>query len=67
MNKRIRRKKSKKNLLDNPVLEGKSRGPRARKGLNMKIGSDGSMHIRHMSELGPGLAFMPPVEIVLGD
>lgn len=32
------------------------------KGLHMKIAADGSMSIRHMSELS-GTAFMPPVEI----
>lgn len=34
-----------------------------RKGLNMKIGADGSMHIRHLAdgELS-GLALMPPIE-----
>lgn len=39
------------------------RPSRRRRGLHMKIAADGGMTIRHMSELGSGLAFMPPVEI----
>lgn len=38
-----------------------------KRGLNMKIAADGSMHIRHMSEDFTGLAIMPPVEIRLED
>lgn len=40
-------------------------GRRYRKGLNMKIGADGSMHVRHMGDDDKCVAIMPPVEIVL--
>ncbi len=57
-------KRKARKLAAQPVMAKKS-GRRFRKGLSMKIGADGSMAIRHMSELGSGLAIMPPVAIEL--
>jgi hypothetical protein len=45
----------------------KTRGMSGGRGLNMKIGSDGSMHIRHLSDTDLCLAIMPPIEISLED
>src|SRR6478735_1816667 len=63
MNKRVRRKKAKKNLVENPLLAKKPRGLSARKGLNMKIGADGSMHIRHMADTDKCLALLPGIPV----
>lgn len=67
MNRRMRRKALREKPASGPPLPEKKSRSRRRKGLSMKIGADGSMHIKHMSEIGPGLAFMPPVEIMLED
>jgi hypothetical protein len=60
------KRKLKKNLEEGTPFPRPARD-RRRKGLNMKIASDGSMHIRHLSEPSNGLAFMPPVEIQVAD
>lgn len=62
MTKKISRKSRSKNPTGQPVMAKKT-GRRFRKGLSMKIKADGSVHVRHMSELGAGLAIMPPVLI----
>lgn len=63
MNRRMKRKMMRKESAGGPPLPEKKSRKRGRKGLNMKIAADGSIHLKHMSELGCGVAFMPPVEI----
>lgn len=48
------------------VVAGKPARRRG-KGLNMKIGSDGSMHIRHMGDDDKCLALLPGIEIQQSD
>lgn len=62
MAKKTKRKPRKEQPTGQPIMAKKT-GRRSRRGLSMKIKADGSVHVRHMSELGSGLAFMPPVEI----
>lgn len=50
-----------------PITAQAKPSRRRGKGLNLKIGADGSMHLRHMAELGQCTAVMPSIEIAQED